>query len=219
MQDGKPGEKGVPGRDGLTGQKGEKGEPSYFDGEGMAKGPKGDQGNKGEPGEIGIKGYRGDLGPQGSPGIPGPKGSRSGGSGIPQNERSAFSVHASKETPYSYNRPLIFDKTNLNINNDFSTATGKFICKIPGVYYFVFHAQSLQNICVKLQSDVLSNSLSFCDYNARQVKQVVSGGTVLKLSAGQKVWLEPFKGYRDKISNSLKDTFFVFNGFLISSIA
>lgn len=186
----------------------------------MARGPKGDQGNKGEPGEIGMKGYRGDLGPQGSPGIPGPKGSRSGGSGIPQNERSAFSVHASKENSYNNNRPLTFDKIDVNINNDFNTAESKFICKIPGVYYFVFHAQSSQNICVKLQSNALSNSLSFCDYNARLVKQVVSGGTVLKLSAGEKVWLEPFKGSRDKTSNSkLKDTSFVFNGFLISHIA
>lgn len=184
------------------------------------RGPKGDQGSKGEPGEIGITGYRGDLGRQGAPGFPGPKGSRSGGFGIPQNERSAFSVSATKENPPGNDRPLTFDKADVNINGDFSVSEGKFTCKISGVYYFVFHAQSTQNICVRLQSDVLFNSLSFCDHSTRYTKQVLSGGTVLKLSAGQKVWLEPFKGHNDRNPpTKIKDRTFVFNGFLISPMA
>lgn len=194
--------------------------PGYFDGEGMVRGPKGDQGSKGEPGEIGIKGYRGDLGPQGPAGISGPKGSRSEDFGIPENKQSAFSAHATKENPPSVDKPLSFDKVAVNINGDFNIVQGKFTCKIAGVYYFVFHAQSTQNICVRLKSDALLDSLSFCDYNTRQTKQVVSGGTVLNLSVGQQVWLEPFKGYRDRNQPSRsKDRSFVFNGFLISPMA
>ncbi|XP_048091055.1 complement C1q subcomponent subunit A [Alosa alosa] len=219
VQDGKPGDKGIPGREGLPGQKGEKGEPSHFDGEGMVRGPKGDQGSKGEPGEIGTKGYTGDLGSQGPPGLPGPKGSNSGGSGIPQNERSGFSLSLTVDDLPSINRPLKFNTINVNINEDFDTTEGKFTCKIPGIYYFVFHAMSAQNICVKLKSDTLSDPLSFCDYNTRQIKQVISGGTVLKLSAGQKVWLEPFKDDHDSSPSKSKDRFFVFNGFLVSAMA
>ncbi|XP_062392059.1 complement C1q subcomponent subunit A [Sardina pilchardus] len=220
VQDGKPGEKGIPGREGFSGQKGEKGEPSYFDGEGMVRGPKGDQGSKGEPGEIGQKGYTGDLGPQGPSGFPGSKGASSGGSGIPQNERAGFSVTLTVPDLPPIERPLKFDTVSVNINQDFSTAEGKFTCKIPGIYYFAFHAMSAQNICVRMMSDALSVALSFCDYNSRQIKQVVSGGTVLKLSAGQKVWLEPFKGYRDKVTPTRsKERFFVFNGFLVSAMA
>ncbi|KAL2095126.1 hypothetical protein ACEWY4_009845 [Coilia grayii] len=216
VQDGRPGEKGMSGRDGLIGQKGEKGEPSYFDGTDRVQGQKGDQGSKGEPGDIGMKGYPGDGGPSGPPGPPGTRGSSSGGSGTAQNKRSAFSVTLAQEAAPYNDRPLRFTTAIVNINGDFRMEEGKFACKIPGVYYFVFHAMSTQNNCVRLKSDS-DTSLSFCDYNIRNGKQVVSGGTVLQLSAGQKVWLEPFKGHRDRNtpSNS-KDRFFIFNGFLIS---
>lgn len=194
--------------------------PDLLGGIGKVGGLKGDQGSKGEPGEIGMKGYAGHEGPKGPPGLPGQKGSNSGSSGIPQDKQAAFSVTRTKEDPPTNDRPLGFDTSLVNINADFSLDAGKFNCKIPGVYYFVFHAMSSQNICVRLRSDQLADSLNFCDYNSRRNKQALSGGTVLQLSAGQKVWLEPFKGHHDKTSAAKsKDRFFVFSGFLISPTA
>ncbi|KFW84974.1 Complement C1q subcomponent subunit C, partial [Manacus vitellinus] len=97
------------GRDGL---KGAKGEP----------GPKGMKGEPGSPGLPGKKGPSGLPGPAGDPGV-----------------QSAFSVtRQTKEHPLR-NVPVIFNHVITNTNHDYNTTTGKFTCKLPGLYYFVFH--------------------------------------------------------------------------------
>lgn len=223
VKDGQPGINGLQGRSGLAGQKGEKGEPSHHEGTSVARGQKGDQGSKGDPGESGMKGYPGDLGAQGPAGPPGPKGSSSQTSENQQDKQSAFSVTVTKEHPPPQGQALTFENAipNININGDFNVITGKFTCKIAGVYYFVFHAMSKQNNCVRLKSTKLVNDLSFCDYHPRtttkQNKQVLSGGTVLQLTVKDEVWIEPFKGKYDTTSHSKSDRSYTFNGFLISS--
>ncbi|NXW88658.1 C1QC protein, partial [Alopecoenas beccarii] len=120
---GLPGMPGMPGKDGRDGLKGAKGEP-------------------GEPGSPGVPGKSGFIGPPGPPGDPGIMG-LPGEPGVPgiykQKHQSAFSVTRQTIQPPSKDVPVVFNHVITNTNDDYDTTTGKFTCRLPGLYYFVFH--------------------------------------------------------------------------------
>jgi len=175
---------------------------------------KGEMGIRGPPGDPGPKGLLGDQGPKGLPGPGGPKGSSGGNDAIIVHQKSAFSVLRNPNNDASYGQPVSFDRQLSNVGNHFNLKTGYFTCKDPGVYYFVFHASSTGRLCLRLKSESASPvSLNFCDFNPRSQSLVVSGGVVLKLSANNKVWIEPFTDAAD--SQKPKSMSVVFNGFLI----
>ncbi|XP_029948312.1 complement C1q subcomponent subunit A [Salarias fasciatus] len=221
--DGRAGAAGAPGRGGWPGVKGEKGEPAV-----KVEGPadafamlrlKGEAGSQGSQGDIGPKGYRGNLGALGRPGPPGPPGlgSRSDGrSQSPQQQRrSAFSAIRSESSYPPFNQIVTFQETAVNKPDDFNAATGYFTCRVPGTYYFNFHSTAKVSICLRLASDALDNKLGFCDFNKNQ-DQVLSGGAVLQLAAGQRVWLESFRdGQTDNDARDVRDKQIIFNGFLL----
>uniref|UniRef100_A0A3Q1HFM3 C1q domain-containing protein n=1 Tax=Anabas testudineus TaxID=64144 RepID=A0A3Q1HFM3_ANATE len=219
-RNGVPGVKGTPGRDGQHGAKGEKGEPAE-----ASDGPvdarillmlKGEAGNRGLQGPMGPKGYQGELGlvgEPGKPGRPGPDG-RGHGQHSAQQARSAFSMIRTDQSYPVYNKPVTYQKTVVNEPPDFNTATGQFICRVPGVYYFTFHSMAKVNMCLQIVSDALgTKKLGFCDY-VRNNDQVLSGGVVLQLTVGQKVWLET-KDYRGMRGNPAGQS--IFSGFLLQA--
>ncbi|KFV01055.1 Complement C1q subcomponent subunit C, partial [Tauraco erythrolophus] len=120
---GLPGMPGAPGKDGRDGLKGAKGEP-------------GELGSPGSPGKSGL------IGPPGPPGDPGMMGF-AGPPGMPgsykQKQRSAFSVTRQTSEHPLKNVPVVFNNVITNTNHDYNTTTGKFTCKLSGLYYFVFH--------------------------------------------------------------------------------
>ncbi|XP_048839437.1 complement C1q subcomponent subunit C-like [Brienomyrus brachyistius] len=208
VQDGKPGLEGIPGRAGLHGEKGEKGDAAPLI-ESM-KGMKGDSGDKGTPGEMGGKGYSGAVGEAGLPGLPGLKGPPGDSTG--SVKQSAFSVHSPQNLEYA--KPVKFNRASVNINSDFNLQMGKFTCRVPGVYYFVFHSMSKNNLCLSLKSDALKEeNFGFCDYcdASKNENHVLSGGVVLQLDKDEKVWMELFRGENTQLSVES----IVFNGFLI----
>nr|AFZ93919.1 complement component 1qA-like protein [Oplegnathus fasciatus]AFZ93921.1 complement component 1qA-like protein [Oplegnathus fasciatus] len=228
--DGHAGEKGAPGRNGWPGLKGEKGEPAVMrDGlmdAGVLLRLKGEEGSRGLQGVMGAKGYRGDLGTVGLPGIPGRPGAegKSIGHGqhSPQQARSAFSVMRTDHSYPPFNQRVTYQNTVVNKPVDFNAATGQFTCRVPGVYYFTFHSVAKVSICLRIASDALSNKLGFCDYNTanhnRNHDQVLSGGVVLQLTAGQKVWLESFKDQQtDADARDTREKQIIFSGFLLFS--
>ncbi|XP_076835516.1 complement C1q subcomponent subunit A [Brachyhypopomus gauderio] len=219
VHDGKPGQAGVPGRDGWPGQKGDKGEPGLQVelSKSVLDGLKGDEGEQGLIGELGVNGYEGLLGPPGPAGPAGQTGPTAGGFGLAAESKAAFSVvRTTKEIPRT-NKPVTFDKEHVNVNGDFKLPTGIFTCRVPGVYYFVFHAVSEGNLCLKLIRDGNSpEDLLFCDFNRLGALQVVSGGAVFELAKGNKVWIEPWKDTQDYNKMTTKSEMStVFNGFLI----
>ncbi|XP_026794099.1 complement C1q subcomponent subunit A [Pangasianodon hypophthalmus] len=221
VQDGKEGVQGVPGRDGLPGQKGEKGEPGLQMESSKEKliALKGDKGEDGPIGDIGAKGFNGLLGPPGPIGPPGNPGG-SVGSGVFNAKKAAFTVIRKKNENPRYNSPVIFTEALTNLNQDFNLATGSFTCKVAGVYYFVFHSVSEGDLCLKLVSNSNAGvSLTFCDYNPRKtsISQVMSGGVVIELAKGNRVWLEPVRipGHNKETNKMSKTEMSVFSGFLI----
>ncbi|KAI7795919.1 complement C1q subcomponent subunit A [Triplophysa rosa] len=225
VQDGKDGLQGIPGRDGMPGPKGEKGQPALqikldkialdeIKGELGSRGPQGPQGDKGMMGPMGEPGTSGSPGPKGSTGSSG-----HGNKPIP-SQTPAFSVLRSVKDHPSHNQPVTFNTELSNVKQDFNLQTGKFTCRVAGVYYFAFHSASEGPLCLRLKSNSETPaSLSFCDVNPHSRVHVVSGGAVLKLAQSNTVWIEPFKENASKNSNKMSTNSekgsTVFNGFLI----
>ncbi|XP_040890321.1 uncharacterized protein LOC121179498 [Toxotes jaculatrix] len=225
--DGQPGVSGSEGRDGWPGVKGDKGEPAV-----KADGPvdpevlrmlKGEMGSRGLQGVMGPKGYQGLLGPAGRagrPGQPGPDGRNIGhGQHSAKQAHSAFSVIRTDTSYPRLEQTVTYQTTVVNKPGDFNAATGYFTCRVPGVYYFTFHSVAKVSMCLRIASEALTKKLGFCDYS-RNNDQVLSGGAVIQLTAGQRVWLESFRD--EQTSNDARDTRekqIIFNGFLLFSNA
>ncbi|XP_011615748.1 complement C1q subcomponent subunit A-like [Takifugu rubripes] len=214
------GQPGIPGRDGQPGAKGEKGEPATL----VTGDPrvlhrlKGDAGSPGMQGAMGPKGYHGEvgpLGPPGNPGLPGPGGNTAMTGEHVQHTHSAFSVMRTDQRYPVFRKVVTYDVTLVNKPGHFNAGTGFFTCKIPGVYYFTFQSMAKVSMCLRISSDSLTDKLGFCDYN-RNTEQVLSGGVVLQLGAGQKVWLESFKDQqKDAETKDTQEKKIIFSGFMI----
>ncbi|OBS60560.1 hypothetical protein A6R68_08327 [Neotoma lepida] len=194
---GKDGVAGNPGRPGRPGLKGERGEPGAAGIRTGIRGPKGDPGESGPPGKPGNMGFPGPSGPLGNSGPAGPKGIKGNPGNIRDQPRPAFS--AIRQNPPTLGNVVVFDKVITNQEGPYQNNTGRFICAVPGYYYFTFQVISKWDICLSIKSSSRGqpgSSLGFCDANSKGLFQVVSGGTVLHLQRGDQVWIEkdPAKG-------------------------
>lgn len=159
-------------------------------------------------------GYPGPSGPIGPPGSPGLKGLKGNPGNINDQSRPAFS--AVRRNPPTGGNVVIFDTIITNEEGRYQSHSGRFVCDVPGFYYFTFQVVSKWDICLSIMSfrgGRSLRSLGFCDNNTKGTFQVVSGGTVLQLQNGDQVWIEkdPVKGriYQGPEVDS------VFSGFLI----
>ncbi|XP_042335163.1 complement C1q subcomponent subunit A [Sceloporus undulatus] len=211
---GRDGHPGAPGRDGRPGQKGDIGEPGMAGRSTGVQGPKGDPGEPGSPGKPGNQGYRGPDGPMGPPGEAGSKGIKGQVSNIVEQPRAAFSAVRSNPDPTPNVNAVVFNNVITNQDNRYSAQTGEFTCKDPGYYYFTFQVVSSGNLCLRLvhKGNVVA---TFCDENSQRIHQVNSGGSVLKLAEGERVWLErdPKDGSNNIYDGPNADS--VFSGFLL----
>uniref|UniRef100_UPI00398E9924 complement C1q and tumor necrosis factor-related protein 9A-like isoform X2 n=1 Tax=Pristiophorus japonicus TaxID=55135 RepID=UPI00398E9924 len=232
---GKLGPKGIPG---PFGHKADKGEIGLQGQQGIKgnlgpRGPKGDKGTIGLQGNIGLRGPigptglpgpRGEVGgegPRGGPGIQGEVGSK-GEIGVKGNtgenaviRNSAFSVGLteSSKLPRS-GSPIKFEKILYNNQNHYDPATGKFTCEISGVYYFVYHITVyVKNVRVSLYKNGIQTLNTYDSY--QNSEDQASGGTLLQLQTGDKVWLQVIGGdlYNGLFADNDDDT--VFTGFLL----
>lgn len=211
---GKDGVAGIPGRPGRPGLKGERGEPGAAGIRTGIRGLKGDPGESGLPGKPGNMGFPGPTGPLGNSGPQGLKGVKGNPGNIRDQPRPAFS--AIRQNPPTNGNVVVFDKVLTNEENPYQNRTGRFICAVPGFYYFTFQVISKWDLCLSIVSSSPGrprNSLGFCDTNSKGLFQVLAGGTVLQLHRGDEVWIEkdPAKGriYQGTEVDS------IFSGFLI----
>ncbi|XP_052660874.1 otolin-1 [Harpia harpyja] len=223
---GEPGGRGAKGERGEGGTKGEKGSKGEMGVEGI----QGVDGKQGEKGEQGSKGEKGDLGPAGMTGPSGPKGAAGskGGRGAPGKKgsrgakgargdtakllRSAFSAGLSKPFPPP-NVPIRFDKILYNDQEDYNPSTGKFNCSVPGAYVFAYH--------LTVRGRPARVSLVARSRKVAKARETLYGQeidqasflTVLKLSAGDQVWLEVARDWNGVYVSAEDDS--IFTGFLL----
>lgn len=171
---------------------------------------KGENGEPGLPGHRGKRGNAGNPGPPGPPGIPGVRGDTSD-----SKPQSAFCVSRETVGNPKASTPIIFQKVITNINGHFVVEEGKFVCHIPGTYYFVYHATSSgKSLCVMLMVNG-EKKATFCDHILTRVNyyQASSGGLAVYLKHNQKVWLETNAQNGMYAAESKGNS--VFSGFLI----
>ncbi|NXU22681.1 C1QA protein, partial [Thalassarche chlororhynchos] len=209
--DGKDGFPGIPGLDGRPGQKGDVGDPGKSAQMMGIQGLKGDAGEPGPPGIPGNQGYYGPPGPPGLPGQPGLKGDKGKAGNILEQPRPAFS--ASRRSPPSMGRTVVFDNIITNQESSYSPLTGEFTCRVPGLYYFAFQVVSSGDLCLSITKN-RENVVSFCDHNSRNILQVNSGSSVLSLAMGDRVSVST-NAARGSMIYSGSEADSVFSGFML----
>uniref|UniRef100_A0A4W6CUE3 C1q and TNF related 5 n=2 Tax=Lates calcarifer TaxID=8187 RepID=A0A4W6CUE3_LATCA len=206
---GHPGIPGSPGAHGSPGQPGRDGR----DGRDAAPGEKGQKGDRGDTGETGVRGLTGDRGD------PGEKGERGQPGECAVAPKSAFSAKLSEglTLPLTVGDAVRFDKIMLNEQGDYNTETGRFTCKVPGVYYFAVHATVYR---ASLQFDLMKNGhtvASYFQFYGNWPKPAsLSGGSLLHLVPGDQVWVQmALSEYNGFYSSTKTDS--TFTGFLVYS--
>uniref|UniRef100_A0A8C6T6A3 C1q and TNF related 5 n=1 Tax=Neogobius melanostomus TaxID=47308 RepID=A0A8C6T6A3_9GOBI len=197
------GQPGIPGSPGLHGSPGQPGRDGR-DGRDAAHGEKGE---KGDRGDTGMKGRPGTEGERGQPGE------------CAIAPKSAFSAKLSEglTLPLSVGDAVRFDKIIINEQDDYNAETGRFTCKVPGVYYFAVHATVYRS---SLQFDLMKNGhavASYFQFYGNWPKPVsLSGGSLLHLVPGDQVWVQmALSEYNGLYSSSKTDS--TFSGFLVYS--
>ncbi|KAG9328735.1 hypothetical protein JZ751_010853 [Albula glossodonta] len=206
-QPGIPGSPGVHGSPGLPGRDGR-------DGRDALPAEKGAKGDRGDPGVSGERGYSGDKGAQGEKGERGPPGEcavapKSAFSAKMADNRSTLLTVVDNAVPFS--------QIILNEQGDYNPETGRFTCRVPGVYYFTVHATVYR---ASLQFDLMKNghvTASYFQFYGNWPKPTsLSGGTLLHLVPGDQVWVQMALGeYSGFYSSSKTDS--TFTGFLVYS--
>ncbi|OCT96731.1 complement C1q tumor necrosis factor-related protein 7 [Xenopus laevis] len=223
-QTGPHGRIGLPGRDGRDGRKGEKGEKGTagFRGKTGPLGPTGERGDLGETGKkgpLGGPGDKGEVGPKGPYGPRGPKGER-GERGEPGEckcgnivLKSAFSVGIT--TSYPQERlPILFNKILHNEGEHYNPAVGKFICAIPGIYFFSYDITlANKHLAISLVHNGQYKIKTF-DANTGN-HDVASGSTLVYLKPEDEVWLEIFYTDQNGLFSDPSWADSLFSGFLL----
>lgn len=215
---------GLPGRDGRDGRKGEKGEKGTagLRGKTGPLGPIGEKGDQGEPGKKGPIGPSGDKGEIGRDGPHGPIGDK-GARGDPGEQgvckcgdiilKSAFSVGITTSFPQE-RLPILFNKILFNEGEHYNPSMGKFICAIPGIYYFSYDITLAdKHLAISLVHNGEYKIKTF-DANTGN-HDVASGSTLLHLKQEDEVWLEIFYTDQNGLFSDPSWADSLFSGFLL----
>lgn len=107
------------------------------------------------------------------------------------SQRSAFSATRSSSITGGSQRAVTFDRLLVNVGHDFNPDTGRFRCRIPGVYYFTFTVgkfpkKLLSVMLVKNGQEV--QAIAYDDYR-KEGRKVQSQSVMVSLRAMDTVWL------------------------------
>ncbi|XP_040275021.1 complement C1q tumor necrosis factor-related protein 7 isoform X2 [Bufo bufo] len=179
---------GLPGRDGRDGRKGEMGEKGATGLRGKT-GPLGPIGEKGDQGESGKKGPIGPPGDKGEIGPDGPLGPK-----------------GDKGTRGYLGEPGVWEH--------YYPSVGKFICAIPGIYYFSYEITVAdKHLAISLVHNGEYKIKTF-DANTGN-HDVASGSTLLYLKPEDEVWLEIFYADQNGLFSDPSWADSLFSGFLL----
>lgn len=132
-----------------------------------AHGPQGKPGRPGKPGPPGPPGEPGPPGPKGPPGdgvdivrtgILG-LGGKGSVSTTTYNTTPRVAFYAGLRNPQEGYDILRFDDVVTNIGGNYEGATGKFTCKIPGTYFFIYNVLMRGGDGTSMWADLIKNGL------------------------------------------------------------
>lgn len=155
----------------------------------------------------------------GDKGHPGEKGERGQPGECAVAPKSAFSVKLSPSLALALTvgDAVHFDTVLINEQGDYNSETGRFTCKVPGVYYFAVHATVYR---ASLQFDLMKNGhvvASYFQFYGNWPKPAsLSGGSLLHVVPGDQVWVQvSLSEYNGFYSSTKTDS--TFTGFLVYS--
>ncbi|KAF7656963.1 hypothetical protein LDENG_00033560 [Lucifuga dentata] len=167
----------------------------------LLQGPQGKPGRPGKPGPPGPPGEPGPPGPAGPPGDRGDQGRTGilglGGDGAISTAtystvpRVAF--YAGLKNPHEGYEILKFDDVVTNLGNNYDGISGKFICSIPGTYFFIYHVLMRGGDGTSMWADLCKNGqvrASAIAQDADQNYDYASNSVILHLDAGDEVYIK-----------------------------
>ncbi|CAK6956694.1 hypothetical protein L3Q82_010302 [Scomber scombrus] len=186
----------------------------------------------GSHGKSGRPGKPGPPGPPGEPGPPGPKGPPGdsvdivrtgilglGGKGAVStttyNTTPRVAFYAGLRNPQEGYDILRFDDVVTNIGGNYEGATGKFTCKIPGTYFFIYNVLMRGGDGTSMWADLIKNGLVRASAIAQDQDQsydYASNSVILHLDAGDEVFIK-LDGGKAHGGNSNK--YSTFSGFIL----
>ncbi|GAA6226020.1 complement C1q tumor necrosis factor-related protein 6-like [Lates japonicus] len=182
----------------------------------ILKGDKGERGDRGTPGKAGQEGPPGSRGPMGSKGAKG----QAGPPGDPcKIQYSAFSVGRRKSlhSLESY-QALVFDTVFVNLDGHFDMFSGKFLCHIPGIYFFNvnIHTWNFKETYLHIMQNDTGKAIVYAQPSDRSIMQ--SQSLMLELELKDEVWVRLYKRERENaIYSDDVDVYITFNGYLIKA--
>ncbi|KAF7651403.1 hypothetical protein LDENG_00111390 [Lucifuga dentata] len=179
-------------------------------------------GDKGERGDRGTPGKSGQEGPPGPKGPVGPKGTK-GQAGLPGDpckiQYSAFSVGRRKSLhSLEYYQGLVFDTVFVNLHSHFDMFKGKFLCYIPGIYFFNvnIHTWNFKETYLHVMQNDVEQAIVYAQPSDRSIMQ--SQSLMLELELNDEVWVRLYKRERENaVYSDDVDVYITFNGYLIKA--
>ncbi|KAJ3607928.1 hypothetical protein NHX12_024979 [Muraenolepis orangiensis] len=187
-------------------------------------GPQGRQGPPGKPGPPGPPGEPGPPGPEGPPGngvdavragVLGAAGRRGAAGGVMKEATPRVAFYAGLRNPQEGYDVLRFDDVVTNIGDHFEGATGKFTCKVPGTYFFIYNVLMRGGDGTSMWADLIKNGLVRASAIAQDQDQsydYASNSAILHLDAGDEVFIK-LDGGKAHGGNSNK--YSTFSGFIL----
>ncbi|KAG5831800.1 hypothetical protein ANANG_G00283060 [Anguilla anguilla] len=127
--------------------------------------------------------------------------------------RVAF--YAGLKNPHEGYEILKFDDVVTNLGNDYDGASGKFICSIPGTYFFIYHVLMRGGDGTSMWADLCKNGqvrASAIAQDADQNYDYASNSVILHLDTGDEVYIK-LDGGKAHGGNSNK--YSTFSGFIL----
>ncbi|KAM3849257.1 C1q-related factor-like [Diretmus argenteus] len=192
-----------------------------------AHGPQGKLGRPGKPGPPGPPGEPGPPGPKGPPGdatdvvrtgILGAAGKGTVSTTIYHQSSNAMprvAFYAGLRNPQEGYDILRFDDVVTNIGDNYEGATGKFTCKTPGTYFFIYNVLMRGGDGTSMWADLIKNGLVRASAIAQDQDQsydYASNSVILHLDAGDEVFIK-LDGGKAHGGNSNK--YSTFSGFIL----
>ncbi|XP_072550250.1 C1q-related factor [Salminus brasiliensis] len=188
----------------------------------LVQGPQGKPGRPGKPGPPGPPGEPGPPGPMGPPGDRGDRGRSVVGSGsngaistVTYNTQPRVAFYAGLKNPHEGYEILKFDDVVTNLGNNYDGVSGKFICGVPGTYFFIYHVLMRGGDGTSMWADLCKNGqvrASAIAQDADQNYDYASNSVILHLDAGDEVYIKLDGGKAHGGNNNKYSTF---SGFIL----